>query len=511
MNTTSPVTALDFAVPATDPSALADIWGEAAARAVSPTGLPALEAELREQLARLCLPRKEWTKPHPGPDGTAMLDVLVIGAGQYGTGIGAALKLNGITNFLILDKAGEGREGPWVTYARMPTLRSPKFHPGICFGVPAMTFQSWYRAAHGDAAWNRLYKIPNGVWQDYLVWVRRVLDLPVRNRAEAVDLRQNGSHVEVALADGSTLCARRVVVANGRIGSGGPARVPGVAEDLLPDLAAHTSDEIDFRALEGKRIAVIGTGSSAWDNAATALEQGAASVEMVARRKAVPQLNKGRPASGIAWMEGWLALPDADRWRLTWYMDSMGAPPPHETILRTTRMPGFSAHFSCGKMSAAREGDQVRLETEHGPCGLYDFLILGTGFRTDLSAEPLFASIFPGIALWSDCYQPPADLAHPGMGRAPYVGRDFELTGKAGADLSRIHLFNNATYLSTGTMASDIPSLDIAPARLVTGLVQKLFAEDFGQLFAELQDWEDEHEMQTTPFYAPDYVNRTGR
>ncbi|WP_138465605.1 NAD(P)-binding domain-containing protein [Poseidonocella sp. HB161398] len=511
MKTTSPVTTLDFAVPATDPSALANPWDAGAAESVHPAGLPGLEAELASQLARLCLPRKAWTVPRPGPDGTAMLDVLVIGAGQYGTGIGAALRMNGFANFLILDKAEEGREGPWVTYARMPTLRSPKFHPGICFGVPALTFQSWYRAAHGDTAWERLYKIPNGVWQDYLVWVRRVLALPVRNRAEAVDLRQAGDHVEVALADGSLLRARRVIVANGRIGSGGPALVPGVDPGLLPDLAAHTSDPIDFQALRGKRIAVIGTGSSAWDNAATALEHGAETVEMVARRKAVPQLNKGRPASGIAWMEGWQALPDADRWRLTWYMDSMGAPPPHETILRTTRMPGFSAHFSCGAMSATREGGKVRLATEHGPSGLYDFLILGTGFRTDLSQEPLFASIFPAITLWSDRYQPPADYAHPGLGRAPYIGPGYELIGKDGADLSRIHLFNNATYLSTGTMASDIPSLDIAPMRLVTGLVQQFFTEDFDGMFAELQDWEEEHEMKTTPFYAPEFVNQTGR
>jgi hypothetical protein len=31
-----------------------------------------------------------------------------------------------VTNILVLDRAPKGFEGPWLTYARMRTLRSPK-------------------------------------------------------------------------------------------------------------------------------------------------------------------------------------------------------------------------------------------------------------------------------------------------------------------------------------------------------------------------------------------------
>ena len=78
--------------------------------------------------------------------------------------------------------------------------------------------------------------------------------------------------------------------------------MPGfVGRDLWPDLAAHAGEHIDFEALRGKRLAVIGGGASAWDNAATALERGAASAQMFVRRATLPHTARlpklyGRPA-----------------------------------------------------------------------------------------------------------------------------------------------------------------------------------------------------------------------
>lgn len=476
-----------------------------------PEALAALEAGLKTDLTYLCMPRADWTVPRTAPDGGKMLDVLVIGAGQYGTGIGAALKLSGISNALVIDRAPAGVEGPWVTYARMPTLRSPKHHPGICFGIPRLTFQAWYRAAYGDAAWDALYKIPNKDWQDYILWVREVLSVPVRNGVEAVDMIPAEDHVAVPLASGEVLYAKQVVVATGRGATGGWAPVPGVSPELGPDLIAHTMHEIDFTRLRGKRVAMVGVGSSAFDNAATALEQGAASVDMYARRKVLPQLNKGRPSSGLGFLDGWAALPDAERWRLGYYLDQMQGVPPHETVLRTLANPGLSVHFETRFVSAEPVDSKVRITVENGPSDDYDFLILGTGFRVDLSHEPLFASIYPRMTLWQDAYVPPPGLERPSLGLQPYIGRDFELIAKEGPTLDRIHLFNAATWLSSGSLALDVPSLDIAPERLTTSLTRKLFNDDFEPLFANLQAWEAEHELKTTPFYAPDYVNKTGR
>ena len=102
-------------------------------------------------------------------------------------------------------------------------------------------------------------------------------------------------------------------------------------------------------------------------------------------------------------------------------------------------------------------------------------------------------------------------MERPHLGVQPYIGDAFELRSKGEDTLERIHLFNTATFMSAGTMAGDVPALDVAPERLVTALTQKLFVEDFEPIFQDLQDWEDEHELETTPFYAPDFVNKTGR
>ena len=54
----------------------------------------------------------------------------------------------------------------------------------------------------------------------------------------------------------------------------------GRCADLPARAYAHSADDIDFRRLAGKRMGVLGVGASAFDNAATALEAGAARVDL---------------------------------------------------------------------------------------------------------------------------------------------------------------------------------------------------------------------------------------
>ena len=65
-----------------------------------------------------------------------------------------------------------------------------------------------------------------------------------------------------------------------------------VHENLPKEYWAHTTESIDFAPLAGKRVAVIGAGASAFDYAATALEAGAAGVDLFFRR---PELPSGEP------------------------------------------------------------------------------------------------------------------------------------------------------------------------------------------------------------------------
>jgi FAD-dependent urate hydroxylase len=59
---------------------------------------------------------------------------------------------------------------------------------------------------------------------------------------------------------GGRIVTRKVVMATGREGLGQP-RIPGFMRDVPRRFWAHTSDAIDFAALRGKRVVVVGGGA----------------------------------------------------------------------------------------------------------------------------------------------------------------------------------------------------------------------------------------------------------
>ena len=151
-------------------------------------GLDAAERIARHDLARLNYPPANWVPERFGPDGTRVLDVLVVGAGMCGQTAGWNLLREGIRNIRVIDQATWRHEGPWNTTARMPILRSPKHLIGPDLGVPSLTFRAWYEAQHGSAGWEALYKVKRLDWMDYLLWVRKVVDLPVENGVALTNL-----------------------------------------------------------------------------------------------------------------------------------------------------------------------------------------------------------------------------------------------------------------------------------------------------------------------------------
>lgn len=461
---------------------------------------------LREELAYLKLPAAPWTRLGQTEETPDILDVAIIGAGMFGVAAAVALRLKGVTNVRVFDDSDPGRSGPWVTFARMPTLRSPKDLPGLALGIRALTFRAWYETVYGVDAWELLYKIPTAVWQHYLNWVAEAFELSIDYNSPIRSFNPNAQVVTLVHADGRLQHARRLVIASGRAGTGGPS-IPGfVAPGLFPRLAAHTCDAVDFTALTGRRVAVIGVGSSAWDNAATALEHGAAHVTMYARRSHLPQINKARASTYPGFVDGWHALPDTQKWALASYLDDTPPPAPHETVLRTLRAAGddrFTLHFNTRFERVDEQDGEVVLiladRTEHA-----DFLIVGTGFRVELAQAPLFAEVAERVALWRDRFDAKLVAQRPHLGVFPWLGQGFELQERGQADdpsaLNRVHLFNHAANVSYGAVASDIPAISPAAQTLASRIVARLFADDFSAHQGYLQGWEAEWELEPTPY-----------
>ncbi len=460
-------------------------------------GLAALEVAVRRDLDMLNLPAKDWVPRRAG-----VTDVVVVGAGMNGIAAAGALLLRGIRNIVVLDAASPGREGPWRTYARMAMLRSPKQLTGPCLGIPNLTYRAWHEARFGTADWEALYKVPNQHWQDYLGWLQRVLELPLRHGVAVTRLLPADGLLRVETGEGELL-ARRVVMATGRGGVGGWYWPEFVPLSLRPDVAFHTNEERDFAALRGRSVGVLGAGPSALDAAAAAMEHGAREVQVYARRATLPQINKGRGA-GIAYHHGWSDLPDADRWSLMSYINDLQAPPPHETVNRCL---AAGVQFNLGWPMAAAErcADGVVLRFADGAVRRHHVLVLGTGFLVDMDRVPELSALAPHIARWGDRYTPPAGQERADLAAFPYLGTGFELqprSAAAPAELGQVHLLNYGAHCSFGGIASDIPAVTIGAERVAAAILRGFFREDQPVLRAELEAF-DEPELQGTPFFVP--------
>lgn len=472
-----------------------------------PHALARLEIEVRRDLARLNFPPPAWTRP-PEP---RVLDVAIVGAGMTGLAIGFALRREGVADFAQFDRAPIGREGPWVTHARMPTLRSPKELTGPDLGIPALTYRAWHEAVFGADDWAVTAKIPRAAWMDYLVWLRRVLALPVENDRALVRIVPEGGRFRLAFADGTERHARKVVLATGRDGSGGPRIPEFVPRELMPAPVAHSADRIDFAALAGRRVAVLGLGASAFDNAGTALEAAAAEVHMFARRAGVPQVNKMKGLSYPGAQRGFHLLDDATRWRFIHHGFARQTPPPRESVLRVTGHAGFHLHLGCAWEAVRRAGAGLEIATAAGPFAC-DFAILATGFGIDLGRRPELADVVDGIATWADRYAPPDDARDPEMARFPYVDAGFAFTEKrpgAAPHLRHLHCFNYGVTINHGQLAGDIPGLGAGVARLVDRLVADLWAMDAGRHW-EAFAGNEEPELAGTALGPPGDGTRLG-
>lgn len=457
----------------------------------SPASLAELEADIDRDLELVAHPRARWLRPHT-VGGALALDVLIVGAGQCGLAAGFALSRDKVENILIVDRAPAGAEGPWTTYARMPTLRSTKDQTGPDLNIPSLTYQAWHEAQWGAADFATLHLIPTARWAEYLQWFRRVTALPVRNGVEVTQiapaLTDDGTPcLSAHLADDTNLFARKIVLATGQDGTGA-WWMPGFIRALPAAFRAHTCDDIDFDALRGKVVAVLGAGASAFDNAAVALEHGAAEVHLFCRRAEPSVLQPYRWLTFAGFLRHLGDMEDEWRWRFMRHVLTLREGFPPDTWARVAVFPNFAVEVGRPWTGARIVEDRVVLETIKGPFTA-DFAICGTGIDHDARLRPELAGFADNIATWGDRYAPDEAERDERLARFPYLSPDFAFEEKiAGRTpfLADIHLFGIGTTMSFGPAGSSINAMTIATPKLAAGITRGLFRADLAEHWRSL-------------------------
>ena len=123
-----------------------------------------LEERITHDLSLIDYPARSWVPPRRYQD-QPVLDVLIVGAGQGGLAVTFHLLRERVSNIMLIDQRKEGEEGPWTNFARMLTLRTPKYLTRPDLGIPSLTPRAWYEAKHGADAWDKLDKIPRETWR----------------------------------------------------------------------------------------------------------------------------------------------------------------------------------------------------------------------------------------------------------------------------------------------------------------------------------------------------------
>ncbi len=204
---------------------------------------------------------------------TANPDVVIVGAGPYGLSLAAHLRPHGIP-FRIF---GDPLE-LWTK--KMPKgmhLKSDGFASNLYDPNSELTLEK-FCADNGLAYDHDKTPVTLETFTRYGLAFQRKF-VPDLQQNHVTEVTREGDRFKVTLDNGETCTARKVVVA---AGIDQFSHVPPAIAHLPKSLASHSADHHEIAHFAGKRVIVLGGGSSASDCAALISEAGA-KVTVVAR------------------------------------------------------------------------------------------------------------------------------------------------------------------------------------------------------------------------------------
>jgi cation diffusion facilitator CzcD-associated flavoprotein CzcO len=321
-------------------------------------------------------------------------DVTILGAGPYG--LATAAHLWNQTGPLAGIETRTFGDPMWFWKSQMPAgmlLRSDwgasqLWDPAHQYSLEA------YQAETGERF---SAPVPLEGFVQYGLWFQRKA-VPHLDARKITLVERDGPDFRVNLSDGDVLKTKRVIVA---AGISLFARRPAEFSALPSELVSHSSENVPFSRFRGKSVAVVGGGQSALESAVLLAENGAA-VELLVRgaapkylgwRKKIKSLG---PISklfyswtdvGPAGMSNVVSVPSLLQMfprDIQDYMRKRSIRPAGAGWLKPRLE---HVKMTCGRFvnAAISAGEKVELTLDDGSQRRVDHVLLGTGYRIDIS------------------------------------------------------------------------------------------------------------------------------
>jgi len=320
-------------------------------------------------------------------------DLLVIGAGPYAYSAAACSRAHGIhTRVVGLPMSFWREQMPADMYLRS----GPDWHLDT---AGEHTFEAYFE----DRGLSRddHDPVPIGVFLDHTDWFREQKGFDVDQRL--VDtLETSGDGFVATMEDGTTISADKVLAAPGIRNF---AALPAWHEGVPEHRKAHTCDLVDFDALAGARVVVVGGRQSAYEWAALLCDHGAASVDVVHRHPA-PAFERVSWEFVNPYVEqtlahrGWWRSLSADEQRAIvlefWQVGRLTLEP----WLPPRLTPGVvTVHASC-EVVEVEEGEAASvLGLTDGSRLTADFVVFASGYRADIGRVPYLEPVLADLAV----------------------------------------------------------------------------------------------------------------
>ena len=326
----------------------------------------------------------------------ANFDAVVVGAGPYGLSITAHLKGQGLKVACFGKPIHFWRE-------QMPSgMRLRSFWWATSLSDP--------EHAYGIDKYFRLRGIhptdplPVETFIDYGIWFQQQV-VPNVDETYVINIERINDLFQVTLEDGRVIESTTVVMAPGLQYY---VFHPTEYNILSTEQVSHTADHHKLDQFAGKRVTVIGGGQSALENAALLHEIGA-EVKLIARRPIhwIPSTNYASPAfvrqlrapnAGMG--NGWLNL-ILEKYPYAFQRFPLST---KDHILQTRhgpagshwlrkRIEGNITLYEQQRVEKVEAGDmEVRLTLTNNTVLKADHVILGTGYRSDITRLPMLHS-----------------------------------------------------------------------------------------------------------------------